>query len=209
MAEEKRHVSVSATAKVGLKASASVTVRTLIEKILYELAYQHATDAEIASKKKTRNDELSHTIQAIILATACMEAFINQEAIDMLKQDFYKYDQGYIDVRGNTLTQRRGYPSLEDKWCEITERIGNKQFDKGKQPFQGFHKLVELRNELLHYKATSAPPVPSPWQDVPGSVTPERAKFTAKAAMDAVESMRAMLEQFHVLTGKRKPVWLK
>jgi hypothetical protein len=205
MAKEEKH----ATTTIGQKVNASIEVRTAFEIILYELAQQHAIGAEEASKRKSHGDELRHTIRAIILATACLEAFINQEAIQVLGHDFHDYDKGDIDVWGKTLNERRGYPSLEDKWCEVTNRISNKKLNKGNKPFQDFHKLVELRNEILHYKATSAPPVPSPWQDVPGSVTPERAKFNAKAAQEVVKSMRAMLEQFHVLTGKQKPVWLK
>ena len=211
MAEKKggRHVSFSATAQISLKTSASYAVRTLIEKILYELAIQHATDAETANKSGTRNDELSHALRAIILATACMEAFINQEAIKILKQEFHAYDKGDIDIWGNLIKKARGHPSLEDKWCEITKRITNKQFDKSNQSFRGFHELVNLRNEILHYKAMSAEPVPSPWQNVPGSVTPERAKFTAKAAHNAVKSMKDMLKEFHRLTCKQLPEWVK
>jgi len=197
-----------ATVQAGIKASALRTVRTAIERILYDLACQHAASAEAACKKGDHKEELSHSIQAIMLAAACMEGFINQEAIKMLGPEFYRYDKGCIDVHC-TLIQKRGYPSLEDKWCEITEGISNKQFDKGKQPFKGFHKLVELRNEILHYKATSAQPVPSPWKDTPGVVTPERARFTAKVAQDAVKSMYEMLEKFHTLIGKQLPEWIK
>jgi hypothetical protein len=200
---------ISAATSVGLNVSASYLVRTLIEKILYELAEQHAADADTACKISNRNDELVHTIQAIIIATACLEAFINQEAIQVLGQGFDEYDKGYIDAWGKVNKKGRSYPSLEDKWCDITKRICNKEFDKGKKPFQNFHDLIQLRNEILHYKAMSAPPVPSRWQGVSGSVTPERAKFTANVANDAVEGMKAMLEQFHIMTGKQKPKWIK
>ncbi len=205
MAEEKKH----ATTTIGLKVSASYGVRTAIEKILYELAQQHAADAEMACESGKRNDELNDAIRAIILATACLEAFINQEAIEVLGQDFDKYDKGCVDAWGKNYKKRRGYPSLEEKWFEITKRIGNKEFDKGKKPFQDFHELVELRNEILHYKGISAAPVPSTCHPVPGVIPPERAKFTAKAAKNAVESMRAMLEKFHILTGKQKYEWIK
>jgi len=197
------------TTQLGLKASASMTVRTAIEMTLYDLVCQHAAAAEAACNSGNHKEELSSSIQTIILAATCMEAFINQEAIRMLGPEFYRYDRGCIDVHCKPLTQKRGYPSLEDKWCEITERVSNKQFDKGKQPFQGFHELVELRNEVLHYKGISAQPVPSPWQDVQGSVTSERAKFTAAVAQDVVKSMRGMLQKFHTLCGKQLPEWIK
>lgn len=192
-----------------VKVSASYSVRTAIEKILYDLAYLHAIDAETARQGNKANDELEHTIQSIILSAACMEAFINQEGIKALKQEFYRYDKGQIDIWGNDLNRgdkEYSYPSLESKWCEITERISGKQFDKGKYPFQGFHELVNLRNEILHYKAMSGPPVHVPSR---GNITPERAKFTSKAAQDAVKSMKGMLEEYHTLTGKKLPVWIK
>jgi hypothetical protein len=176
---------------------------------LYGLAQQHAADSEIACKSSKRNDELNDAIQAIILATACLEAFINQEAIQVLGQDFETYDKGYIGAWGKTYKKGRGYSNLEDKWFEITNRISNKQFNKGEEPFQSFHKLVELRNEILHYKGIPAASVPSTCHHVSGVIPPERAKFTAKAAKDAVESMRAMLEKFYVLTGKQKSAWIK
>jgi len=186
-----------------------MTVRTAIESILYNLACQHATAAENASKIGNHEEELSSSIQTIILAAACMEAFTNEEAIEILKEEFYRYDKGLIDVHCRPFTQARGHPRLEDKWCEVTNRISNKQFDKGKEPFQGFQRLVELRNEILHYKGVSAPPVPSQWEDVQGSVTPDRAKFTAKAAQDAVTSIRGMLQKFHTLTGTQLPEWVR
>ena len=205
MAKEEKH----ATTTLGLKVSASYGVRTAIEKILYELAQQHAADAETACKSSKRNDELNDAIQTIILAAACLEAFINQEAIEVLGQDFDAYDKGYIDAWGKTYKKRRRYPSLEDKWFDITKRIRGQQFKKGEQPFKGFKKLVGLRNDILHYKGRLAAPVPSTCHHIDGVIPPERAKFTAKAAKDAVESMGAMLEQFHILTGKQKYEWIK
>jgi hypothetical protein len=195
--------------KNGIKLSASpeAEVRTAIEKILYELAQQHTINAEQASEKEQRSDELRYTIQSIILATACLEAFINQEATQILGEDFEAYDKGNIDAWGKP-KGKRDYPSLEDKWFEITKRIGNKEFNKGNKPFQDFHELVELRNEILHYKGKPSS-APSPWPEAKGLVTSERVKFTAKAARYTVETMQAMLEQFYILTGKKKYVWVK
>jgi hypothetical protein len=204
----KRH-SRNATVQLGLKVNASVTTRTAFEIKLYEFAHEHATNAGTARRSSALDDELKHTIQAIILAIGCLEAFINQEGIETLGQDFYEYDKGNIDVCGKELKRKRGYRSLEDKWCEITSRISNKQFDKGRSPFQDFQELVDLRNEILHNKAISAAPVPSPWPDVPGAVTPQRAKFNSKEAQKAVGTMKEMLVQFHSLTGKQLPDWIK
>lgn len=209
----------NALARINLKVDAWYGVRTPLEKPLYELALKHAANAEAsrkggyqaeASRKRVcHKDELEHTVLAVILTAAFMEAFINQQGIELLGQDFHKYDEGCIDVYGNALHKKRGYPKLEDKWSEITERLSNKQFDKGKGPFQGFKKLVELRNKILHYKGMPDTPAPSPWPDVSGSVTPERAEFNAAAAQYSIKSMQGMLREFSALTSKELPNWIK
>jgi hypothetical protein len=209
----------NALAQINLKVDAWYGVRTPLEKPLYELALKHAANAEAsrkggyqaeASRKRFyHKDELEHTVLTVILAAAFMEAFINQQGIELLGQDFHKYDEGYIDVYGNAFHKKRGYPKLEHKWSEITERLSNKQFDKGAEPFQGFKKLVELRNKTLHYKGMPDTPAPSPWPDVSGSVTPERAEFNATAAQYSIKSMQGMLRKFSTLTSKVLPNWIK
>lgn len=211
----KRNASVG----IGLKVTAWYGVRTPLEKPLYELALKYATNAEAARKsgyvaeanRKSvyHKDELEHAILAIMLTAAFMEAFINQQGIEILGREFHKYDEGYIDVYGNTLTKKRGYPKLEDKWSEITERISNKRFDKGKEPFLGFKNLMELRNKILHYKGMPDTPVTSPWPDVPGSVSPEKAEFNAPAAQYSIKSMQGMLKEFNTITAKKLPEWIK
>ncbi len=209
----------NALTQINLKVDAWYGVRTPLEKPLYQLALKHAANAEAsrkggyqaeASRKGVyHKDELEHTVLAVILTAAFMEAFINQQGIELLGQDFHKYDEGYIDVYGNTLHKKRGYPKLEDKWSEITERLSNNQFDKGAEPFQGFKKLVELRNKILHYKGMPDTPAPSPWPDVSGSVTPERAEFNAVAAQYSIKSMQGMLREFSTLVSKELPNWIK
>lgn len=202
---------MSASARIGLKATAWIEVRTPLEKLLYELALKHATNAETCRTSGNHKDELEQSILAVMLAAAFMEAFINQQAIQILHEEFQKYDEGSIDVYGNTLPKKRGYPKLEDRWSEVTEKISGKRFNKGREPFVGFKKLVELRNKVLHYKGMGMPstPMPSPWPDVQGSVTPERAVFNASAAQDAIRSMQGMLHEFSTLTSKDLPEWIK
>jgi len=201
----KRNTSVG----IGLKVTAWYGAQTPLEKPLYELALKHATNAETARKSGDHKDELEQAILAIMLAAAFMEAFINQQGIEILGQEFQKYDEGYVDVYGNTLPKKRGYPKLEDKWSEITEKISSKRFDKRKEPFSGFKKLVELRNKILHYKGMPDTPMPSPWPDVPGAVSPEKAAFNAPAAQYSIKSMQGMLREFSTLTSRKLPEWIK
>lgn len=200
---------MSGTARIGLKVTGWYGVRTPLEKPLYELALKHATNAETCRTSGNHKDELEQSILAIMLAAAFMEAFINQQGIQIFREEFQKYDEGYIDVHGNTLSKKRGYPKLEDKWSEITEKISGKRFNKGKEPFSGFKKLVELRNKILHYKGMPSTSMPSPWPDVQGHVTPEKADFNASAARYAITSMQGMLHEFSTLTSKEMPEWIK
>lgn len=199
----------SGTARIGMKVTGWYGVRTPLEKPLYELALKHATNAETCRASGNHKDELEQSILAIMLAAAFMEAFINQQGIQICGQEFQEYDKGHIDVNGNTPRKRRGYPKLEDKWSEITEKISGKRLNKGKEPFSGFKKLVELRNKILHYKGMPSTPMPSPWPDVQGHVTPEKAYFNASAARYAITSMQGMLHEFSTLTSKEMPEWIK
>jgi hypothetical protein len=199
----------SGTTHIGLKVTAWYGVRTPLEKSLYELALKHASDAVACRTSASHKDELEQSILAVMLAAAFMEAFINQQGIQILHGKFQEYDEGYIDVHGNPLSKRRGYPKLEDKWCEITQKISNKRFNKGREPFSGFRKIVELRNRILHYKGMPSEPMPSPWPDVSGDVTPERAYFNASAAEYAIASMQGMLREFSTLTFRKMPPWIK
>jgi hypothetical protein len=194
--------------RTGSKVNASYSVRTAIEKILFDLANQHANEAQAACNTGLHNDELIPSLQAVILATACLEAFINQKGIENLGEKFHEYDQGKIDVQGNVLNSRH-FPTVEDKWCDLTELIGKKQFKKGKSPFQGFRKLLILRNYILHYKEMPSHGVAAPWPDMEGVVTKERALFTARTAQDGVKSTEGMLREFHTLTSMQLPEWLK
>lgn len=197
------------TARIGVTATAWYGVRTPLEKPLYELALKHAAAAVTSGAHGNHKDELEQCILTIMLAAAFMEAFINQQGIQVFGEYFQRYDEGYIDVHGNTLSKKRGYPKLEDKWSEITERISGRQFNKGKEPFSGFKKLVELRNNVLHYKGIPDNPMRSPWPDVQGHITPEKACFNASAAQYAIASMQGMLHEFATLTSKEMPEWIE
>jgi len=202
-----KHFERGMSTSIGMVTEIKWSVRTLFEKVLYDLARQHANDAESAFAVRKHNDEMVHSIQAVVFAAACLEAFINQIGIDKLEAKFDAYDAGKVDAKGNNLATRH-HPSVEDKWCDMTQLICGKQFDKGKSPFQGFHGLLALRQYILHYKAMSSEGFPSPWQDMNGFVPEERAKLTASAARSAVQSMEGMLKEFHILISAQLPDWL-
>lgn len=179
--------------------SAKATLRTHLEICLYRLAWEHATNARAVCPG---DDELDHALRAIILAAACLEAFINLEGMAAYGLNWDDYESGRARPCG-----RR--PSVEDKWLEVTARItGGQTFEKGKQPFQGFHQLVRLRDYVLHYKAPYKAAVPHGLRGSTQYVAEARAKLDAQAAQMVVKSMKGMLVQFHDLTGQTLPKWV-
>ena len=164
--------------------SVSVRMRTGLWIILYRLAIEHASKAGEAHQMGSdgAEGELDHALQTIVLAAACLEAFINS------------WD-GKEDDKSR----------LEDKWIEVTKRLsGGETFERGAQPFQKLKRLIRLRNYILHYKASFAPPVKTPV----GNISEFRAKINHTSANQAVSSMRNMLIHFHELCNLPLPQWV-
>jgi hypothetical protein len=75
---------------------------------------------------------------AVVLAVAALEAFINQTAAQHL----------------TIWEEEEDRQSLQTKWIIVPRLItGGRTFDKGHEPFQSFRRLVRLRNDLVHPKA--------------------------------------------------------
>jgi hypothetical protein len=118
-----------------------------------------------ARRLKERGDSVFvcvDTISAIMLATAATEAFINDmaEIIGVCRQNA-------ADFMGDSLTHelcvcadaifdaefaREGTPQ---KYFVASKALGL-PFDRGCDPFQSFAKLIALRNEVVHIKASRA-----------------------------------------------------
>jgi hypothetical protein len=76
---------------------------------------------------------------AVILAVASLEAFVNQTAALHLKV--------WEDEE-----ERQG---IQTKWILVTRQLTRgRTFDKGTEPYQSFRRLLKLRNDLVHPKAT-------------------------------------------------------
>lgn len=73
--------------------------------------------------------------KAVMLAAASLEAHINFLAFTEL-----------------SVWKEEDRLSLLDKWMIVPRVLCGKTFDRGSQPFQGFHELVALRHKLMHPK---------------------------------------------------------
>ncbi len=162
----------------------SLTSRTRrpLEVHLWQLAQEHAERAQSASDPL----EMQQTIGAVVMAAACLEAYINSVFIEELhrpEDDLWK--------------------SPEAKWEDAAKEIGQ-PFDKGRPPFQDLKRLMDLRNYVLHYKPRFTEPV----KTREGRVPEARAKLTKAAARRAVDTCRVLITDLCSKRNESPPPWL-
>ncbi|PSV49851.1 hypothetical protein [Photobacterium indicum] len=123
-----------------------------------------------------------------IFCALSLEAHINQQAMKLLvgrmRNEFDRF-------------------SLEAKWLTLPVLLGHESYDAGAEPFQGFSKLVKVRNTLVHFKSSS-----DKWQR---SIKPaEKASFglSLEEAQSSVDTAKRMLLQLSDLLVVDKPLWL-
>lgn len=96
--------------------------------------------------------------------------------------------------------------ALEAKWLFLPRMSGAKGFDPGTQPYQGFARLISIRNELVHYKGRE-----EDWQ-TSGSAVPsflEKLGLTKEAAEQSLASVRSMIESLAEQLEEEIPHWLR
>ena len=92
-----------------------------------------------------------NAIVSIIFSFLTLEAFINEssEVVNYLKDGdritllYYEKMEKLIKAKAST----------EDKYDEAINFFTKSKDHKGRQPFQDFHLLIEIRNFLVHTKA--------------------------------------------------------
>jgi len=127
---------------------------------------------------------------AVIIAVAALEAFINDAARGL---------PSWSDEEDKV--------SIEKKWIVVPERLaGGRTFDKGQQPYQDFHKLVALRNRLVH---------PSPREDffsgefslVAAMLPSSKLDVGTNDGRKACATARRMILEFCRLVRLSRPSW--
>jgi hypothetical protein len=167
----------------------AIRMRSSLEPRLYRLALDHSQKAQEAAKAGDHHREIDEALQAIVMAAACLEAFINAAHLQAGGEPFADTDR----------------TSVVTKWIDVTRNISSGEtFDKGTKVFQEMTRLFNDRNYVMHYKAGFEAPVSTP----NGQVSAAKAKLTAANAARAVHAMAEGLEEFHRLTGASRPAWL-
>ena len=117
--------------------------------------------------------------------------------------------EAHVNIRGQELLAGRALVSferlpLDAKWLFLPRLLGLRGFDPGAQPFQGFDRLIRIRNKLVHYKVQR-----EPWcgSDVPpqflGAIG-----LSSEAAEESVATVRDMANELARQLGDSAPWWL-
>jgi hypothetical protein len=95
---------------------------------------------DIANQLASKNDEIGKLALVVIIFCAfTLEAYINDYAINRLSKSYLK---NYLDKL-----------DLVAKWVVIPRLVTQKRLDPGSRALQDLAWLVQLRNNLAHYKS--------------------------------------------------------
>lgn len=168
----------------------------------YRMAFEFADLAKTWKRKK--RDELKMAIldlsvASIVLAAFCGESYINGFLLRKL-------------TKGEWQCLER--QPVRDKWRRGVEKVTKDKeatFKAGEEPFSSYSEIVDLRNEIAHYKH----PQPLVTVDDTSSTSLLRAaqkdiceKFTPETARKACESVKSMIQKLHEFDGTSVPYWL-
>jgi len=118
--------------------------------------------------------------------------------------------EAYVNIRGRELLTGRMWDlferlALDAKWLFLPPLRGLLGFDPGAQPFQGFDRLIKVRNKLVHYRLQR-----EPWQ---GSAVPpeflQELGLSLAAAEKSLVTVRDMVKELARQLGDREPWWLE
>ena len=99
-------------------------------------------------------------LNSYIMSATALEAFINERiaiALEILKRRINGYEpdeQHKIeDIRQKAILDKVfKIQNVRDKYDKLTSQLWNKNFDKNKTPFIDFSILIDIRNDIIHYK---------------------------------------------------------
>lgn len=115
---------------------------------------------EEGKKQSDGNYYCPKFIDVFILSTTSLEAFINEriaisleicrrrlELNDPVNKDTLDSDRFHVKILHRAIRD-----NLREKYLKIPQKLWGKTFDKSKSPFHDFESLVEIRNDIIHYK---------------------------------------------------------
>lgn len=124
-----------------------------------------------------------------ILCVATLEAHINSVARDLLNRSDLNH---FKDLR------------LISKWRFLPKLVGLPGFDAGKEPFQGFSRLLKFRNKLVHHKGSK-----EKWVYGAAPHFIEELGLTFADSQNSTKSTEAMISELAQRRGIEPPKWLQ
>jgi len=134
-------------------------------------------------------------IQAIaithILSAASLETHITSRGRDLLN--------------GKLADQFERLP-IEAKWLLLPRVLGADGFNTSREPYQGFSKLIALRNGLIHYRGKE-----EPWTERTSGVPVflKELGLTLNDARRSLETVRGMIALLAEQLNEDVPIWLR
>jgi hypothetical protein len=121
-----------------------------IEPLFYRAAFRNCKLAKMARDDVIKTNEVNaihkeveYSLMTIISAASCLESYINM-----------------IIEKYPTKSEYRKLKDHKKKWLLVSRHLNAKHpFEENKQPFSDFDKIVDLRNDAMHYTARFRPPV--------------------------------------------------
>jgi hypothetical protein len=85
---------------------------------------------------------IKHSSAVVILLHSCLEAYLNEFLATMRQLEAQRW---------GTSISHLDRADLKRKWLQAPLIFGSRTFETSTEPYQSFHLLVSLRNELVHY----------------------------------------------------------
>lgn len=119
--------------------------------------------------------------------------------------------ESHINIRAKELLDGKAQHhferiSHEAKWLFLPHLIGLSGFDPGQQPYQGFSKLITIRNKLIHYQFRK-----EKWR-IRDSVVPtfiDELGLSETAATASIETVRGMVRKLAEQLSEEEPFWIR
>lgn len=146
--------------QLNFKGDVSLRLKHSFSKQHYRSARYFSEEAarmENSSTNPSKVDESKHRAYVtgtILFAIAALEVSINEfylKALDGNKNTLLGINDSQLSALASQWVTVESFCVLE-KYQEALKSVGQKEFDRGRNPFQDTDSLIYLRNALIHYK---------------------------------------------------------
>jgi hypothetical protein len=165
--------------------------------------YEVACELTLKMSKGGAVQLVKYPSSVVMLNVACLESYLN-EVLSIRRQ----MNAATWEAKIAALD----YERIETRWLEVPKLFSPTTFEAGERPFQSFHKLICLRNALVHYQPRFRKTTEFPSNQI--ASLKDEFPFTHKGTADwtsqvlnldcakwACRTTRAMVRKFHELVG--------